>query len=217
MFFGATPFAEAPFSSEGSINRNVILTGVQAYTVVSSVSIQAGGNIYIVAGTEAELQSTVNTVSITANADVTLNTNSLTIFLGNADVLPNTIVNLTSNLITTYLGSVEADANTIVNLTSNLITTYLGNNSITGDANVTLSTNLLTVSLGTVDAIPNTLVNVTGLSLNTTTGTVSLITDANVAVVGVSMIARTKGPYIVCWNVVNINVNNSWSVVDIAA
>jgi hypothetical protein len=44
MFFGATAFAEAPFSSEGIINQSVEVTGVQAATNVDSVSILAGGN-----------------------------------------------------------------------------------------------------------------------------------------------------------------------------
>jgi hypothetical protein len=44
MFFGATAFAEAPFSSEGIINQSVELTGVQAATNVDSVSIIAGGS-----------------------------------------------------------------------------------------------------------------------------------------------------------------------------
>jgi hypothetical protein len=79
MFFGATAFAEAPFSSEGIINQTVELTGVQAATNVDSVSIVAGGSASIATGAEVELESTVNTVEIIADANVDVSTNLLTV------------------------------------------------------------------------------------------------------------------------------------------
>jgi hypothetical protein len=72
MFFGATAFAEAPFSSEGIINQTVELTGVQAATNVDSVSILAGGSATVATGAEVDLESTVNTVEITAESNVSL-------------------------------------------------------------------------------------------------------------------------------------------------
>jgi hypothetical protein len=86
MFFGATAFAEAPFSSEGIINQTVELTGVQAATNVDSVSIIAGASATIATGAEVDLESTVNTVEITADADVDVSTNLLTVTLGNESI-----------------------------------------------------------------------------------------------------------------------------------
>jgi len=99
MFFGATAFAEAPFSSEGIINQSVEVTGVQAATNVDSVSILAGGSASIATGAEVDLESTVNTVEIIADANVDVSTNLLTITLGNASIEAEAIVNLSTNLL----------------------------------------------------------------------------------------------------------------------
>jgi hypothetical protein len=86
MFFGATAFAEAPFSSEGIINQSVEVTGVQAATNVDSVSILAGGSATVATGAEVDLESTVNTVEITADANINVSTNLLITALGNASI-----------------------------------------------------------------------------------------------------------------------------------
>ena len=46
MFFGATAFAEAPFSSEGIINQSIEVTGLQLQTNVSTVAISLGIDVH---------------------------------------------------------------------------------------------------------------------------------------------------------------------------
>jgi predicted TIM-barrel enzyme len=107
MFFGATAFAEAPFSAEGIINQTIELTGVQADITVDSVGIIAGGNVDVATGAEVDLESTVNTVEITANADVDVSTNILITALGDADVYYDVAIDVSTNLLESTVNSVS--------------------------------------------------------------------------------------------------------------
>ena len=182
MFFGATAFAEAPFSSEGIINQSVEVTGVQADTAISSVSVQA-------------------------EATITLDTNLLTITLGDEQVEANANISLDTNLLTTVSGDVSFYLDETIYLSTNLIQTAVdsvtieagGNIFIAAGAEVELLTTLnnveieikfdelvsgvqlnSTVNSVEVDAI--SLINVTGLSLNTTITSVSVLAGADVEV-----------------------------------
>ena len=110
MFFGATSFAEAPFSSEGIINQSVEVTGVQANTAISSVSVQA-------------------------DAIVDVTTNLLTITLGNAAAEANADVNVTTNLLTTAQGNVSFFLDETIYLSTNLIQSNVASVSIEAGGN----------------------------------------------------------------------------------
>ena len=84
-----------------------------------------------------------------------------------------------------------------------------------GNAIVNLSTNLLESSVDTVVVQIDNEVFVTGSQITTNTGTV--VIGIGVQLTGVSMTASTGNPIIFGWAVVDINVTNTWSVVDIAA
>ena len=182
MFFGATAFAEAPFSAEGIINQSVEVTGVQAATNVDSVSIEAGGNASIATGAEVELISTVNTVEITANADVDVSTNILTISQGNADVYYDVAIDVSTNLLQSTIDSISIVIGSDVELSTNLLqsTTNSVEIEIKFDELVTGVQLNSTVNSVEVDAI--SLIDVTGVSLNTTITSVSITAGADVDV-----------------------------------
>jgi hypothetical protein len=182
MFFGATAFAEAPFSAEGIINQSVEVTGVQAATNVDSVSIEAGGNASISTGAEVELISTVNTVEITANADVDVSTNLLTATLGNADVNYDVAIDVSTNLLQSTIDSISIVIGSDVELSTNLLqsTTNSVEIEIKFDELVTGVQLNSTVNSVEVDAI--SLIDVTGVSLNTTITSVSVLAGADVEV-----------------------------------
>ena len=80
MFFGATAFAEAPFSSEGIINQSVDVTGLQLQANVSTVAISVGVDVNL---TTNLIQSNVSSVTIIGEANVNLSTNLIQTALGN--------------------------------------------------------------------------------------------------------------------------------------
>jgi len=282
MFFGATAFAEAPFSSEGIINQSVELQGNELVSYVSSVGVSAGGSTSVTAGTEIDLESTVNNVSITADANIALDTNLLSIVLGNAnvnfdssvnlstnllestvnnvsitaganvtadtnlltstsnsvtveikfeeyvtgqqinstvnnvDITAGAIVNLSTNLLTSTVNSVDVTAGGVVELQGQQLSIVLGDEQITGSAVVNLSTNALASTTDSVSVQIDNEVYVTGLTtLNTTVGTV--VVSIGVQLTGLQMTTSVGTPVIYGWAVVDINVTNSWTVVDIAA
>lgn len=98
------------------------------------------------------------------------------------------------------------------------LNTTIGIYSITANANVDITTNTaLTISLGDESSLPNTIVDLTGILLNITEGTASGQAVNIVSVTGVSATISTGRLYVSAWAVVDINVSNTWSVVDIAA
>jgi len=182
--------------------------------------------------------TTVNTVLITADANINVNTNILNITTGtilqqsSIDVFLTTPGDLPWGATSWGNGSwgniggmfvsqgaeEEAVPSVEVFVSTNLLTLTLTSiNQVTGDANLTLNTNLLTTSLGNEDAIPNTIVSVSTNLLNITTGFASGEVLSTVSPTGVNMTASTGRLFIAAWAVVDIGVTNTWSVVDIAA
>jgi hypothetical protein len=186
------------------------------------------------------LTFSVTTITITADANLSLNTNLLNIEEGFAqeNVNANTIVELSSpgNLPwgATYWGygswgniggmeiSQGAEEEIVpsidVFVSTNLLTLTLTSISqVTADANITANTNLLTTSLGNEDAVPNTIVSVSTNLLNVSVGVASGEFTSTVSPTGVSATTSTGRVFIAAWAVVDIGVTNNWSVVDIAA
>ena len=202
-------------------------------------TITAEENITLILSTNL-LTLSVTSITITADANLSLNTNLLNIEEGFAEenVNANTIVEVSSpgnlpwgaaswgygtwgNIGGLYIeqgGEEESIPGVEVFVSTNLLTLTLTSIAqITGDANVTVNTNLLTTSLGNEDAVPNTIVTLTTNLLNVTTGFASGEVLSTVSPTGVNMTASTGRLFIAAWAVVDIGVTNTWSVVDIAA
>jgi len=182
--------------------------------------------------------TTVNTVLITADANVNVNTNILNVTAGailqqsSIDVFVTSPGNLPWGSASWGYGSwgniggmfisqgaeEEAVPSVEVFVSTNLLTLTLTSIAqVTGDANITANTNLLTTSLGNEDAIPNTIVSISTNLLNVSVGAASGEVLSTVSPIGVSATASTGRVFIAAWAVVDIGVTNTWSVVDIAA
>jgi hypothetical protein len=244
-----TVSAQANFISE--------VTGVQLNSTVNSVF--AGENILVevttniiqfsigdetIEGTGSinltgvQSNTSTGTLLLTADANLTLNTNLLNTTVGtiNHKIDVDVEVNAPGNLpwgATSWgngswgnIGGMEvsqgAEEESVpgvdVFVSTNLLTLTLTSIAqVTGDANITANTNILTVGLGNEDAIPNTIVSVSTNLLNVSVGAASGEVLSTVSPIGVSATASTGRLFISAWAVVNIGVTNTWSVVDIAA
>jgi hypothetical protein len=188
--------------------------------------------------TGVQSNTTVNTVLITADANVNVSTNVLNITEG--DILEQTSIDVfvtapgdlpwgaaswgygswgnIGGMFISQGAEEEAVPSVEVFVSTNLLTLTLTSIAqITADANITANTNLLTVGLGNEDAVPNTIVTLSTNLLNVSVGTASGEVLSTVSPTGVSSTASTGRLYISAWAVVNIGVTNNWSVVDIAA
>jgi hypothetical protein len=213
------------------------ITGTQSEIGEESIFNEQNGEAFAITNL---LTLSITSITITADANLNISTNLLTIQEGFAEenVDANTIVELTSpgNLpwgATSWgngswgnIGGMEVSQgaeeesvpNTIASLSTNLLTLTLTSIAqVTGDANLTLNTNLLTTSLGDEEGVPNTLVSVSTNLLNVSMGFASGEVLSTVSPTGVNMTASTGRLFIAAWAVVDIGVTNNWSVVDIAA
>jgi len=182
--------------------------------------------------------TTVNTVLITADANINVNTNILNITAGNIQEQTSTDVFLTApgdlpwgatswgngswgnigGMFISQGAEEEVVPSVEVFVSTNLLTLTLTSIAqVTGDANLTLNTNLLTTSLGDEEGVPNTIVSVSTNLLNLSVGSASGEVLSTVSPTGVNMTASTGRLFIAAWAVVDIGVTNNWSVVDIAA
>jgi hypothetical protein len=186
------------------------------------------------------LTFSVTTITITADANLSLNTNLLNTTVGftSENVNANTIVEVSApgnlpwgaaswgygswgNIGGMFIsqGAEEEIVPSIdVFVSTNLLTLTLTSIAqVTGDSNITANTNLLTVGLGDEDAVPNTIVSVSTNLLNVSVGVASGEFTSTVSPTGVSATTSTGRVFIAAWAVVDIGVTNTWSVVDIAA
>lgn len=98
---------------------------------IGGMDISQGGEEVVVPSVEVDvignqLNTTIGTYSIIANANVNASTNLLTISLGDEDASPNTIVNLSTNLLNISVNSIYAATVTYANPTGVEMTTNTG-------------------------------------------------------------------------------------------
>ena len=207
-------------------------------TNTNSVSIVIDNDVAL---TGEQLNSTVDTVSITADANLELSTNLLEISLGDEGSSADVSITLTTldqlnttigsysitadgnvtdivvgDSINSTTGTITADGGASFEVTGNELNIAIGDEDLTGDATVTLSNVVSTVSVESV-TVDLATVEPTGVSATTTVNSVSFQIDADVVVSGVNMTASTGRLYVSAWAVIDINSTATWTVVDIAA
>ena len=112
------------------------LTGEGLTFTIGTYSISANGNTSIISGPEQELQTTVDSVITTADANAFPTGIQLSSNLGNADIDLNTPVDVTGQQLTTALGSVTAVPSVEVNVTGQQLTVSIREPSIIAWSNV---------------------------------------------------------------------------------
>jgi hypothetical protein len=199
MAFGITTFAESPFAATGSQSINVAVTGQEltiAETspgVVIDVVVPLTGQaltttlnndgIQIFVGikeipTGIGFNANLGSVTTTANADVNITGQAMTIADGTAIVKADSDVDVTGQSLTSNLGSVNATANSDAAITGFNLTSNLDSVSVTGTGNVSLTGELLTATEGTLTLDANTFASVTGEAMTAEEGTVDPSPDA---------------------------------------
>jgi hypothetical protein len=87
------------YGSWGNIGGMFISQGAEE-EAIPSIEVNVIGN---------QLNTTIGIYSITADANLTLNTNLLTVGLGNEDAVPNTIVSVSTNLLNVSIGTASGE------------------------------------------------------------------------------------------------------------
>jgi hypothetical protein len=105
--------------------------GQQAWGRIVGLEVDQGAEEVVVPSIEVDvigvqLSTTVASLSITADANVTPNTNLLTTSLGDEDVTPNTIVVLSTNLLNISVGAASGQALVDVSVTGVTMTGFTG-------------------------------------------------------------------------------------------
>jgi hypothetical protein len=105
--------------------------GQQGWGRIVGLEVEQGGEEVVVPSIEVDvigiqLNTAIGSLSITADANLTLNTNLLTVSLGDEEGLPNTIVTLSTNLLNVAVGIASGQALVDVGVTGVNMTTSTG-------------------------------------------------------------------------------------------
>jgi hypothetical protein len=105
--------------------------GQQGWGRIVGLEVEQGGEEVVVPSIEVDvigiqLNTAIGSLSITADANLTLNTNLLTVSLGDEEGLPNTIVTLSTNLLNVTVGTASGQALVDVSVTGVNMTTSTG-------------------------------------------------------------------------------------------
>jgi len=119
LAWGATAWGNG---SWGNIGGMFISQGAEE-EVVPSVEVNITGNALIFTLTSI--------AQITADANLTLNTNILTVSLGDEDVIPNTLITLSTNLLNISMGTASGEALSSIAVTGVQVSSETGRLFIT--------------------------------------------------------------------------------------
>jgi hypothetical protein len=86
-----------------------VVTGEQLDWTIGTFSISADGNQSIIAGPEQELETDTGSITVQADADVSVTGEDLTTNLGDETVQANANVSVTGEELTTDTGAVSID------------------------------------------------------------------------------------------------------------
>jgi hypothetical protein len=104
------------YGSWGNIGGMLVSQGAEE-EAVPSIEVNVIGN---------QLNTTIGIYSITADANITVNTNLLTVGLGNEDAVPNTIVSVSTNLLNVSVGAASGEVLSTVSVTGVNMTASTG-------------------------------------------------------------------------------------------
>ena len=105
--------------------------GQQGWGRIVGLEVEQGGEEVVVPSVEVDvigvqLSTAIGALSITADANLTLNTNLLTTSLGDEDVTPNTIVTLSTNLLSASVGIAAGETLSLIQVTGVNMTASTG-------------------------------------------------------------------------------------------
>ena len=197
----------------GSVGA-ISLQGTQADTSIGSVDIQVDGSISINV-TEHLMQTNIGTSTIEIAAGPPLTSAGLLqTVVGSAIADANTLIDVTGIALTGNVGQVIGES--VVELTGIAMTLSIGEEIPVADVTVATTTaGLLQTSIGSVDAVSS--VELVGLPATVSIGSATTAQTANVFVTGISMSTSVGNVAVTPWVEVDLDVNNTWTEVDLAA
>jgi hypothetical protein len=200
-------------TSVGTVSA-VSLQGAQADTFIGSVDIQVDGSISINV-TEHLMQTNIGTSTIEIAAGPPLTSAGLLqTVVGSAIADANTLIDVTGIALTGNVGQVIGES--VVELTGIAMTLSIGEEIPVADVTVATTTaGLLQTSIGSVDAVSS--VELVGLPATVSIGSATTAQTANVFVTGISMSTSVGNVAVTPWVEVDLDVNNTWTEVDLAA
>ena len=187
--------------------------GNSATTSIGSVDIQVDGSISINV-TEHTIQTAIGSSSIEIAVGPVLSTAGLLqTVVGSAIADANSLIDVTGISLTSNIGQVITAS--VVELTGIAMTTSIGEEVPATDVTVLATTLTLNSNVGNVDAV--SVVDLSSLIGYTSIGSVTTEQTANVSVTGISMSANVGNVAVTPWSEVDLDVNNTWTEVDLAA
>lgn len=199
------------------VNYSVIgggVNGLQANIITGDED--AFTDVLVVVTTAGSLQTAVNSVGTSANADheiaASLLINSVT---GDVIIEGNGLVELTG--VSTSIAIGDAVGGTIqqVDVQGVSITTFIGDEDVTGNASVTLTEVTATTAPGQLNYIAS--YDVTGVTSSVASGQVTITGTAIVIPTGIGLTISTINPNIIAWAEVDTGTPVNWTPVDLAA
>ena len=124
-------------TSPGQLPWGTTSWGYGSWGNIGGMDVEQGGEEVVVPSIEVDvignqLNTTIGTYSITADANLSLNTNLLTVGLGNEDVTPNTLVTLSTNLLNASVGIASGETLSLIEVTGVNMTTSTGRLFVSG-------------------------------------------------------------------------------------
>ena len=118
-------------NSPGDLPWGTTVWGYGTWGNIGGMDVEQGGEEVVVPSIEVDvignqLNTTIGIYSITADANVTPNTNLLTISLGDEDATPNTQVTLSTNLLTLSQGFASGETLSTISVTGVTVTSQVG-------------------------------------------------------------------------------------------
>lgn len=148
--------------------------GQGAWNQISGVQVLQGDESISATGvvdiTGVQSNISIGISSVTADANLNLNTNLLNVTTGTVNNIIDVVVEVTTNLIQISIGDESISATGVVDITGVQSNTSTGAFIITGDANLSLNTNLLNITASPVLAVIDITVEVTTPGSPTTWG-----------------------------------------------
>mgnify|MGYP003631256680 FL=1 len=191
----------------------ITIQGTAASMGIGPVDIQVDGSISINV-TEHTIQSSIGSSTVEIAVGPILNTAGLLqTAVGSAIADANTLAAVTGTSLTGSLGNV--DAVSVVDVTGISLTSSIGEEVPATDVTVLATTLTLITNIGNVDAV--SVVDLGSLIASTFIGSVTTEQTANVSVVGISMSTSIGNVAVTPWSEVDLDVNNNWTEVDLAA
>jgi len=213
--WGNNAWGIVPWGLENDIITTV--TGTALSVVTHPVDIQIDGNIFVNVDEDDDIVIFLNSVTTTADANVSITGSRLNIVEGLAGVVvsANANVDVTGTRINVTVGTAIGGTIQEVDVTGSQINVLIGNETTSADANVTVTGSRINLTPGEVTYAAG--YDVTGSRINTLINSVTVTGNAVVNLTGIRLNISTGSANVTAWAEVQTEANNIWTPVDLAA